>query len=64
MASGTFGYGFGYEGLIGPGDVGGAIITKATTREPWAGNPPPRIAETPCGMLNAIGLETQASRFS
>lgn len=56
MASGTFGYGFGYEGLIGPGDVG-AIITKATTREPWAGNPPPRIAETPCGMLNAIGLE-------
>jgi dihydroorotate dehydrogenase (NAD+) catalytic subunit len=56
MASGTFGYGFGYEGLIGPRDVG-AIITKATTRRPWAGNPPPRIAETPCGMLNAIGLE-------
>ena len=56
MASGTFGYGFGYEGLLNPNDVG-AIITKATTREPWAGNPPPRIAETPCGMLNAIGLE-------
>lgn len=56
MASGTFGYGFGYEGLVDPDDVG-AIITKATTTEPWAGNPPPRIAETPCGMLNAIGLE-------
>ena len=56
MASGTFGYGFGYEGLVDPDKVG-AIITKATTREPWAGNPPPRIAETPCGMLNAIGLE-------
>ena len=56
MASGTFGYGFGYESLIDPGDVG-AIITKATTREPGTGNPPPRIAETPCGMLNAIGLE-------
>lgn len=56
MASGTFGYGFGYEGLLNPNEVG-AVITKATTREPWAGNPPPRIAETPCGMLNAIGLE-------
>ena len=56
MASGTFGYGFGYEGFLNPNDVG-AVITKATTREPWAGNPPPRIVETPCGMLNAIGLE-------
>ena len=56
MASGTFGYGFGYEGLVDPASVG-AIITKATTRQPWAGNPPPRIAETACGMLNAIGLE-------
>ena len=56
MASGTFGYGFGYEGLLNPNEVG-SVITKATTREPWAGNPPPRIAETPCGMLNAIGLE-------
>jgi dihydroorotate dehydrogenase (NAD+) catalytic subunit len=56
MASGTFGYGFGYEGLLNPTDVG-AIITKATTKQPWAGNSPPRIAETPCGMLNAIGLE-------
>lgn len=56
MASGTFGYGFGYEGLVDPGSVG-AIITKATTRQPRVGNPPPRVAETPCGMLNAIGLE-------
>jgi len=56
MASGTFGYGFGYEGLLNPNEVG-AVITKATTREPWAGNPPPRIAETPCGMAerNRLG---------
>jgi len=38
MASGTFGYGFGYEGLLNPDDVG-AIITKATTTEPWAAIP-------------------------
>lgn len=56
MASGTFGYGFDYQGLINPNEIG-AIITKATTLEPWPGNPPPRIAETPSGMLNAIGLE-------
>ncbi|NLS44513.1 MAG: dihydroorotate dehydrogenase [Firmicutes bacterium] len=56
MASGTFGYGFEYEALIDLEKIG-AIITKATTKEPWVGNRPPRIIETPCGMLNAIGLE-------
>ncbi len=54
-ASGTFGYGQEYEGLL---DVNllGAIIVKGLSLEPRAGNPPPRIVETPCGMLNAIGL--------
>ena len=35
----------------------GAIIVKGLSLEPTKGNPPPRIVETPCGMLNAIGLE-------
>lgn len=56
MASGTFGYGFDYEGLIDP-EMVGAVCVKGTTLLPRAGNKPPRIAETPCGMLNSIGLE-------
>lgn len=56
MASGVFGYGFDYESFVSP-TLPGAISVKGTTRHPKAGNPPPRIAETPCGVLNAIGLE-------
>ena len=56
MASGTFGYGFEYEGLVEPETVG-AVCVKGTTLLPRAGNKPPRIAETPCGLLNSIGLE-------
>ena len=56
MASGTFGYGFEYEGLIEPETVG-AVCVKGITLLPRAGNRPPRIAETPCGLLNSIGLE-------
>lgn len=55
-ASGTFGYGFEYEGFIDPGELG-AISVKGTTLEPRVGNPPQRICETPSGMLNSIGLE-------
>ena len=56
MASGTFGYGFEYEGLVEPETVG-AVCVKGTTLLPRAGNKPPRIAEAPCGLLNSIGLE-------
>jgi dihydroorotate dehydrogenase (NAD+) catalytic subunit len=56
MASGTFGYGADYVDLVDPADLG-AVIVKGTTLHPRAGNPPPRIVETPSGMLNAIGLE-------
>lgn len=55
-ASGTFGYGQEYEDYFDPAILG-AIIVKGTTLEPRSGNPTPRIAETPAGMLNAIGLE-------
>ncbi len=55
-ASGTFGYGEEYSGIIPLGSLG-AIVTKGLSLEPCKGNPPPRLAETPAGMLNAIGLE-------
>jgi len=54
-ASGTFGYGREYEKLIDV-NVLGAIIVKGLSLKPCEGNPPPRIVETPAGMLNAIGL--------
>jgi dihydroorotate dehydrogenase (NAD+) catalytic subunit len=56
LASGAVGYGTEYEGVIDLGAVG-AIVTKTITVEPREGNAPPRLVETPGGLLNAIGLE-------
>ena len=55
-ASGTFGYGREYSPVVDLNRLGG-IVVKGLSLSPEKGNPPPRIAETPCGMLNAIGLE-------
>ena len=55
-ASGTFGYAQEFEPFLDLSRLG-AIVVKTITRTPRAGNPPPRIAETPAGMLNAIGLQ-------
>ena len=55
VASGTFGYGFDAPGVDRA--ALGAIVTKGTTLAPRDGNAPNRIAETPSGMLNAIGLQ-------
>ncbi len=55
-ASGTFGYGKEYADLFDLNQLG-ALITKGISLKPMAGNPPPRIWETPAGMLNAIGLQ-------
>ena len=55
-ASGTFGYGMEYEHLFDIQKLG-AIVCKGTMLEPRDGNPQPRIAETPNGMLNSIGLQ-------
>ena len=55
-ASGTFGYGQEYASLI-DNSILGALITKGISLLPSAGNPVPRIVETPSGMLNAIGLQ-------
>ena len=55
-ASGTFGYGEEMESFLDPGVYGG-IIGKSISQKPRMGNPVPRIAETPSGMLNSIGLQ-------
>jgi dihydroorotate dehydrogenase (NAD+) catalytic subunit len=56
VASGTFGYAREMEGVVDFARLGG-IIPKTVTRQPRAGNAPPRTVETPSGMLNAIGLD-------
>lgn len=55
-ASGTFGSGKEYAEFIDLARLG-AVVTKGVSLEPWAGNESPRIAETPSGMLNSIGLQ-------
>jgi dihydroorotate dehydrogenase (NAD+) catalytic subunit len=55
-ASGTFGYGSEYEPFADVAGLG-AVVVKGISLKPRPGNPPPRIHETACGMLNAIGLE-------
>jgi dihydroorotate dehydrogenase (NAD+) catalytic subunit len=55
-ASGTFGYAREFDALLDLNRLG-AIIVKGLALKPVKGNPPPRIVETACGMLNAIGLE-------
>jgi len=55
-ASGTFGYGMEYSQLFDIQRLG-AIVCKGTTLNPREGNPQPRLAETPCGLLNSIGFQ-------
>jgi dihydroorotate dehydrogenase (NAD+) catalytic subunit len=55
-ASGTFGYAREFEQYMDLNRLG-ALVVKTITRLPRAGNPPPRVVETPAGMLNAIGLQ-------
>jgi dihydroorotate dehydrogenase (NAD+) catalytic subunit len=55
-ASGTFGYGVEFEDVVNLSKLGGLVV-KGLSKEPMIGNPPPRLFETPAGMLNAIGLQ-------
>lgn len=55
-ASGTFGYADEFKKMLDLEKLGGAVL-KGLTLNPKKGNPPPRITETPCGMLNAVGLQ-------
>ena len=56
VASGTFGSGREYDEFIDVSRLG-AVTTKGVSLTPWEGNPVPRIAETPSGMMNAVGLQ-------
>jgi dihydroorotate dehydrogenase (NAD+) catalytic subunit len=55
-ASGTFGYGIEFEDIVSLERIGG-LVTKGLSREPMAGNQPPRLIETSAGMINSIGLQ-------
>ena len=57
-ASGTFGYGSEFDDFMDVSQLGG-IVVKGTTMEPREGNPYPRMAETPSGMLNSVGLQNK-----
>lgn len=61
-ASGTFGYGLEFQDFVNLEDIGG-IIVKGTTLIPREGNPYPRMAETPMGMLNAVGLQNKGVHY-
>lgn len=60
-ASGTFGYGLEFAHLVDLNALGG-IVVKGLSREPMDGAPPPRLCETPSGMLNAVGLQNVGVR--
>jgi dihydroorotate dehydrogenase (NAD+) catalytic subunit len=60
-ASGTFGYGIEFEDVVHLDKLGGLVV-KGLSKEPMAGNPPPRLYETAAGMLNAIGLQNIGAR--
>ena len=60
-ASGTAGYGDELARYVPLADLG-ALVVKSQAIEPWAGNPPPRVHETPGGMLNSVGLQGDGVR--
>jgi dihydroorotate dehydrogenase (NAD+) catalytic subunit len=60
-ASGTFGYGLEFAHLVDLSGLGG-FVTKGLSREPMEGAPPPRLCETPSGMLNSVGLQNVGVR--
>jgi dihydroorotate dehydrogenase (NAD+) catalytic subunit len=60
-SSGTFGYGLEFRDIIDLNSLGGFVV-KGLSREPIAGNPPPRMVETAAGMLNSIGLQNVGVR--
>jgi dihydroorotate dehydrogenase (NAD+) catalytic subunit len=60
-ASGTFGYGIEFASLLDLNSLGG-IVTKGLSRDPIAGNPPPRLWHTEAGMINSVGLQNVGVR--
>jgi dihydroorotate dehydrogenase (NAD+) catalytic subunit len=60
-ASGTFGYGIEFAGIVDLNRLGGVVV-KGLSAQPMDGAPPPRLCETPSGMLNAVGLQNVGVR--
>ena len=60
-ASGTYGFGWQYEGFYDVSELG-AITTKGCAAEPWPGNPAPRMTEIVSGMMNSVGLQNPGVR--
>ena len=60
-ASGAFGYGVEFEHIVDLNEIGGFVVT-GLSREPIAGNPPPRLWETQGGMINSVGLQNIGAR--
>ena len=60
-ASGTYGFGWQYEGFYDVSQLG-AITTKGCAAEPWPGNPAPRMTEIVSGMMNSVGLQNPGVR--
>ena len=60
-ASGTYGYGIEFEKIVDLNAIGG-IVVKGLSKEPMDGNPPARVWETACGMINSIGLQNVGAR--
>ena len=60
-AAGTFGYGWQFQNFFDVSQLG-AITTKGCAAEPWPGNPAPRMAEIPGGMINSVGLQNPRVR--
>ncbi len=60
-ASGTYGFGWQYEGFYDVSQLG-AITTKGCAAEPWPGNPAPRMTEITSGMMNSVGLQNPGVR--
>ncbi len=61
-ASGTYEYNDKHEGFFSPSELG-AVVNKTVFLNERPGNPPPRICETPCGMLNAIGIPSKGIEY-
>ena len=61
-ASGTFGFGVEFDDFFDLNSLGGFVV-KGTTLHPRQGNPYPRMAETPSGMLNAVGLQNGGVKY-
>ncbi len=62
VASGTFGFGEQFEPFFDVGETLGSVTCKGCSAVPWQGNPAPRLAELPSGLMNAVGLQNPGIR--